>query len=786
MSNKKIKSNYFSNANIGLNKKIRFIYKHSIMNFEIKRISFKYLFYMIFIVSILNTSNKNMNRELFNVLKSYEIKIKIKGIGNQNIISSNYYNCPNKILLNEQLINYIIDCHIINIPSQESNETIINNVTLIWDQSTNSFDSMFYYLQNISEVDLSNYDASLITSMNHVFVGCISLTSINLNNLNTSSVESISHIFENCNSLKELDLSSFNTSSVKHMDYAFFNCYSITYINLNNFDTSQTETMFGMFYNCNKLQNLDLKSFDTSKVTDMSSMFSWCAGLTNIDLSSFNTSSVEKMDFMFYYNYALPSLNLSHFNTSKVTSMSNMFGLCMFLTSLDVSNFDTSQVTSMSYMFSGCSSLSSINVSNFDTSKAISMSYMFSECASLTSLDISNFNTSLVKQMQQMFFGSINLGYINLYNFDENNLNGYTYYYQNMFNKIPENVVVCIIRNFTEMKIFPQITKKKCYVVDCTDDWKSKKKKLIADTNDCVENCSVIPQYKYEYNGICYENCTHYYYINEENNYFCTINSSCPEEYPNLNKNKRECTKYNLNNMIQNMLKTERNETEKISKEEEIKFNDNILKSIEEGFISENYDTSNLDKGEDEIIKTEKMTITFTTSQNQKDNKNNNMSTIDLGECETLLRNYYNLSMNETLYMKKIDVVQEGMKSTKVEYDVYSKLNGNNLVKLNLTVCGSTKISISIPFIIDEGLDKLNMSSGYYNDICYTTTSEDGTDISLKDRQTEFIDKDKVVCQEDCDFSEYDYETFKAKCSCEVKETPASVADMNINKAKLL
>ena len=238
--------------------------------------------------------------------------------------------------------------------------------------------------------------------------------------------------------------------------------------------------------------------------------------------------------------------------------------------------------------------------------------------------------------------------------------------------------------------------------------------------------------------------------------------------------------------MIQNMLKTERNETEKISKEEEIKFYDNILKSIEEGFTSENYDTSNLDKGEDEIIKTEKMTITFTTSQNQKDNKNNNMSTIDLGECETLLRNYYNLSMNETLYMKKIDVVQEGMKATKVEYDVYSKLNGNNLVKLNLTVCGSTKISISIPFIIDEGLDKLNMSSGYYNDICYTTTSEDGTDISLKDRQTEFIDKDKVVCQEDCDFSEYDYETFKAKCSCEVKETPASVADMNINKAKLL
>ena len=83
-----------------------------------------------------------------------------------------------------------------------------------------------------------------------------------------------------------------------------------------------------------------------------------------------------------------------------------------------------------------------------------------------------------------------------------------------------------------------------------------------------------------------------------------------------------------------------------------------------------------------------------------------------------------------------------------------------------------------MPIILTDSLDKLNLSSGYYNDICYTTTSEDGTDILLKDRQTEYIDKDKIVCQDDCDFTEYDYETLKAKCSCKVKETPSSIADM--------
>ena len=80
----------------------------------------------------------------------------------------------------------------------------------------------------------------------------------------------------------------------------------------------------------------------------------------------------------------------------------------------------------------------------------------------------------------------------------------------------------------------------------------------------------------------------------------------------------------------------------------------------------------------------------------------------------------------------------------------------------------------------------MNRSSGYYNDICYTSTTEDGTDILLKDRQTEYIQKDKIICQEDCDFIEYDYNTNNAKCSCKVKESSSSVADMNINKAKLL
>jgi len=180
------------------------------------------------------------------------------------------------------------------------------------------------------------------------------------------------------------------------------------------------------------------------------------------------------------------------------------------------------------------------------------------------------------------------------------------------------------------------------------------------------------------------------------------------------------------------------------------------------------------------------MTITLTTTQNQKnDMDNSDVTTIGLGECEQLLREAYEIPDNEIIYMKKIDVIQEGMKIPKVEYDAYSKLNGSNLVKLNLSYCSNSKIDISFPKEIKENLDKLNTKSGYYNDICYTTTSDSGTDIILNDRKIEFVEGNKTVCQDNCIFSDYDNKIKKAKCSCGVVESSSSFANININKTKL-
>ena len=506
-------------------------------------------------------------------------------------------------------------------------------------------------------------------------------------------------------------------------------------------------------------------------------------GINHLKYVYINEKQQNSIEYKYYFNQTDNSVKLIF--DDDLEDCGYMFSYCINITEINLSNFNTLKVTTMYYMFYNCSSLTSLDLSNFNTLNVDNMASMFSYCSSLSSLDLSSFDTSKVSFIDSMFYKCINLEYINLNKFKENHL----IFYDNIFFGVPENIVICIDENNIKNKILPQISNIACHTISCSNDWKSIQKMIINNTNECIDSCENSNQYKFEYNGKCYEHCPNGFLYDENNNQLnkCKCELDKCLTCPNVALNKNLCTKCNINYYSKENDPSNLGEyINCYSKINKIEYYDYILTNIEQELTSESFDTTDLDKGKDKIIEKEKLKITFTTTQNQRNNIFNNMTKIDIVECETKLRNFYHIPDNETLYMKKIDIYQEGMKTIKVEYDVYAKLFGNNLINLNLTVCGTSKISISIPIIINDDLDKYNSSSGYYNDICYTTTSDDGTDILLKDRQKEFIDKDKVVCQEDCYFSEYDYDTFVAKCSCEAKDCAESFADMSINKTKLL
>ena len=280
------------------------------------------LFYLIIIIN-LNILIASKNNEKYKNIKLYylnEITIKIRGGEIQNILNSNYEYLPTEVLVNGQNTFIENGNKVSNL--QEGENTII----MKWNYTIKDCEDMFYTLTNLIEVDLSNFDASELTSMIFMFYGCTNLTSINLNNLNTSKLNNMKMIFSECSSLLYLDLSSLDTSFVTSMSSMFLNCISLkTVIFGKNFKTSNVITLEFLFSYCNSLESIDLSNFDTSSVTIMSQMFAECTSLTSLDLSNFRTNSLEFAPRMFEGCVNLKYLDISNFNTSKVTRMIKNF-----------------------------------------------------------------------------------------------------------------------------------------------------------------------------------------------------------------------------------------------------------------------------------------------------------------------------------------------------------------------------------------------------------------------------------------------------------------------------
>ena len=125
----------------------------------------------------------------------------------------------------------------------------------------------------------TNKEDNLPTSIN--FNGKSNLLAVEY--LNANNITDMSFMFYGCNNLTALDLSNFDTSEVANMCGMFFDCTNLTLLDLSNFDTSKVIDISYMFYNCTNLTSLDLSNFDCSKVTNMGEMFYSCNKLTSLD-----------------------------------------------------------------------------------------------------------------------------------------------------------------------------------------------------------------------------------------------------------------------------------------------------------------------------------------------------------------------------------------------------------------------------------------------------------------------------------------------------------------------
>jgi hypothetical protein len=184
----------------------------------------------------------------------------------------------------------------------------------------------------------------------------------------------------------------------------------------------------------------------------------------------------------------------------------------------------------------------------------------------------------------------------------------------------------------------------------------------------------------------------------------------------------------------------------------------------------------------------------LSTLEGQSDNINPNISSVDLGECEQILKKQYNLTEEDSLIIIKTDLKSEDLSLTYVQYEIYHPYT---LRMLNLDCCENIKIVINSPVVLSEetvslynsllesGYNLFDSNDSFYNDVCTIYTTQNGTDATLIDRQNEIFSNNGNIsmCQIGCDFELYNDTTKKSKCECEVQKnsTQTDVTEINFN-----
>ena len=188
--------------------------------------------------------------------------------------------------------------------------------------------------------------------------------------------------------------------------------------------------------------------------------------------------------------------------------------------------------------------------------------------------------------------------------------------------------------------------------------------KLIPERGECVDNCSLTIDYKYEFRKVCYDECPkNISYKSNLNQYFCEV--KCDKENPLELIEIEICTDFcSINDMDKKLC---------ISKYKDEGPNEElILSNIRKDIITKNFSRSDLYNNNKKIVIEEgKSTFTITTNKIEEQNGN---SFINIGECENILKLEYNLENTNNLIIFIIEIqIDNNVENNKRVFEVYTE-----------------------------------------------------------------------------------------------------------------
>ena len=762
-------------------------------------------------------------------------------------ISYMFFNCQK---LNNLIFNRKIKClaknmrglfqNCISLESLNISQLSSTGVEITWE--------MFKNCQSLNSIDLSSFDTSKVTDMQSMFEGCSSLNSLDLSNFNTSNVQYMNEMFLNCINLKSIDFRNINTDSLSTMYRMFYGCSNLEYLNLYSlkedgqsiyemfegvsstfkFCIKENENIPNIFeklkdisgtirdcsescYGEGKGRDATLKKLCCSKFIFKEDCFDKCPART---IASPNNKQCENFSCTYFYNYeqngCIESDKIPEgffVNDSILKTIDKCHEDCKACYKKE--NEDTKNCLicqdSNTFLYSG-NCLSECPVDFVKYYDAETQRFI---CTSSKDKCLKYSEESLLLDLCI----SCNEGYYPKYNdliIDSNFIACYKDpegYYLDSDKKYRPCYFSCkyCIKEGNDKKQFCTSCKEyysiflinvnneeifNCYP-DCKHNYYFDEEGnyncieepgcpidrpfIINGTRECVESCDSTPN-KIEFLNKCFKSCPSDSFKNDEG--FCQLNCSFEKPFELVNEEicVSTCTimeRY-YNFCITNYKKDRMDE-----------IHDLIVSDIQFDLI-DSFDYTFLEKENKSIIIVENNTLFEIISTNIT-TKNKLISRIDLGECESYLKENYNIDDKESLYIFKIDKKEEDTLGSLVNYEIYYPVFGSkHLRNLDISKCESTKIKILIPMnLSSDNLDIYDKESPFYSDICYTYTSDDGTDMILDDRKLEYDARYKNICQENCDFETYHTEENLVQCSCSLEINIPSESSTKIEKDNL-
>ena len=377
------------------------------------------------------------------------------------------------------------------------------------------------------------------------------------------------------------------------------------------------------------------------------------------------------------------------------------------------------------------------------------------------------------------------------------------YYYLNYFPSEPRKTYIdCIQEKYKPPKFY--FNKKNLDYEPCYTSCASCEYGGNNEINNCTscDGINYIKNPENENSSNCLIKCRYFYYLEHEI-YTCTETPFCPEEYNYIITNKSKCTnncrndkeyKYRYNGeCFKECPNKTKDDNDYICKD--ISTSECLLTENDANFLNENTNFEDIEKLVIKYIDEFNYTNTHVSLYKNKDYtitiyiKNKcilelglGIPEIDFGSCYEKMKNNEESNNGELIIAiidKKIDT-----KNTRkvIKYGMFSPLTGNYLNSEE--ICREDKITIvntieeklaeakvnidTIREFVNEGIDIFNMTSPFYNDICFQYNSK--KDIALKDRIFEYF-PNRTLCEEGCDLKGINMTSITAICECFYSES---------------